>query len=168
MLPARQLLLCATSLLLLPGSATGLSLFFRTSWAHEVPSEVFDAWFALIARGRAEGPSSPYYVESLGIQSVACSQQMPLGPPCNASAPSGSHQPLGNESMAYGEIFRADVDKLAQHFHLFDKVFVGSLWPDGMNIGDEASRAAAVAEQAKVLREFYDRWGEALGPKLGW
>ena len=37
-----------------------------------------------------------------------------------------------------------------------------------MNIGDEASRAAAVAEQAKVLREFYDRWGEALGTKLGW
>ena len=93
---------------------------------------------------------------------------MPLGPPCNASAPSGSHQALGNESMAYGEIFRADVDKLSQHFHLFDKVYVGSLWPDGMNIGDESSRATAVAEQAKVLREFYTRWGEALGPKLGW
>ena len=100
MLPARQLLLCATSLLLLPGSATGLSLFFRTSWAHEVPSEVFDAWFALIARGRAEGPSSPYYVESLGIQSVACSQQMPLGPPCNASAPRSVGCPSAGSSPA--------------------------------------------------------------------
>ena len=67
--------------------------------------EVFDSWFQLIARGRAEGPSSVYYVDILGIQSVACSQTMPLGPPCNASAPTGSRQPLGNESMSYGEIF---------------------------------------------------------------
>lgn len=71
----------------------------------QVSSDVFDSWFELIARGRAEGPSSPYYVDILGIQSVACSQANPLGPPCNASAPTGSHQALGNESMSYGEIF---------------------------------------------------------------
>ena len=41
--------------------------------ARQVSDEVFDSWFELIARGRAEGPSSPYYVDILGIQSVACS-----------------------------------------------------------------------------------------------
>ena len=124
----RVLLCCCLLAAQLPTRIDGLALFFRTSWAHEVSDEVFDNWFKLIAQGRAEGPSSPYYVEFLALQSVACSQAMPLGPPCNASAPSGSRQPLGNESMPYGGIFHADVAKLAQHFHLFDKVYIGSLW----------------------------------------
>jgi len=44
-----------------------------------VSDEVFDSWFELIARGRAEGPSSPYYVDILGIQSVACSLLVAAG-----------------------------------------------------------------------------------------
>ena len=101
LLPLLPLLL----LHLLPEPAAALSLFFRTSWAHEVPAEVLDSWFQLVAKGRAEGPSSPYYVEFLAVQSIACSQESPLGPPCNTSAPSGAHQPvLQNESMKYGDI----------------------------------------------------------------
>jgi hypothetical protein len=151
-----------------PNHCEGLALFFRTSWAHEVSDEVFNSWFELIGRGRAEGPSSPYYVEFLALQSVACSQAMPLGPPCNASAPSGSHQPLGNESMPYGGIFHADVAKLAKYFHLFDKVYIGSLWPDALSLGNASARTAAVAEQTKVMREFYATYGSQLGDKLGW
>eukprot|EP01052_Picozoa_sp_SAG31_P009520 SAG31_NODE_501_length_14835_cov_11.191979_7_plen_182_part_00 len=92
----------ATALLAALASPTAaLSLFFRTSWAHEVPTEVLESWFQLIAKGKAEGPTSPYYVDFLAIQSIACSQQSPLGPPCNTSAPSGAHQPvLQNESMS--------------------------------------------------------------------
>ena len=93
-------LLAPLLLLLLPPPAAALSLFFRTSWAHEVSAGTLDSWFALVAKGRAEGPSSPFYVEFLAIQSIACSQQSPLGPPCNTSAPSGAHQPIArNESM---------------------------------------------------------------------
>lgn len=136
--------------------------------ARQVSDEVFDSWFELIARGRAEGPSSPYYVDILGIQSVACSQAMPLGPPCNATAPTGSHQARGNESMAYAEIFHRDVAKLAKHFHLFDKVYVGSLWPDELDLGNATRRSAAIATQARVLSEFHASYGDALGEKLGW
>lgn len=39
--------------------------------SEQVPEEQLDAWFSLIAKGRAEGPTSPYYVNELGLQQVA-------------------------------------------------------------------------------------------------
>ncbi len=66
---AAVLLVCCA-----PQSSHGLGLFFRTPWVHEVPRETLHGWFDLIAQGRRDGPSSPYYVEFLAIQNIACNQ----------------------------------------------------------------------------------------------
>ena len=75
---------------------------------------------------------------------------------------------LQNESMKYGDIFEADVEKLSRYFHLFDKVYVGSLWPDRLDYRTAAGRGAAITAQTAVLQKFYDRWGRGMGDKLGW
>ena len=62
----------------------------------------------------------------------------------------------------------ADVEKLSQYFHLFDKVYVGSLWPDRLDPHTETGRAAAITAQTAVLQKFYDKWGRGMGDKLGW
>ena len=36
-----------------------------------MPEAQLDAWFSLVAKGRAEGPTSPYYVSSFGVQQIA-------------------------------------------------------------------------------------------------
>ena len=68
--------------------ARSISLFLRTGWLSTLPEEEWRAWFELIKRGRAEGPTSPYYVEDLGLQSVACCDSPAqyrgcLGPKCS-------------------------------------------------------------------------------------
>ncbi len=67
-LPPGLLLLVLLCLAVQPERASALGLFFRTSWAHEVSQATLDAWFGLIELGRAQGPSSPYYVEFLVLQ----------------------------------------------------------------------------------------------------
>ena len=34
-------------------------------------------WFELVAKGRAEGPTSPYFVEELALQNTACCESHP-------------------------------------------------------------------------------------------
>ena len=74
--------------LLLPSSSGALSLFMRTTWLAEVPEPVWRSWFELIARGRREGPASPFYVAELGLQNTACCENGPdsrgcLGAKCS-------------------------------------------------------------------------------------
>ena len=131
-------------------SIHALGLFFRTSWVHEVPAATLQSWFSLIARGRAEGPSSPYYVEYLAIQNIACNQWDPIGPPCNASAPTRSKQALGNSSLPYATVWESDLAVIAPYFHLFDTVYVGTIWVDEWNAADHDSNTRAAELQAKV------------------
>lgn len=128
----------------------GLGLFFRTPWVHEVPASTLESWFELIAAGRRAGPSSPYYVEFLAIQNIACNQYDPLGPPCNASAPTESKQALGNSSLPYGSIWEDDLEVLSKYFDLFDTVYVGTMWVDDWDVSDPASNERAAEQQAKV------------------
>ena len=68
--------------LLLPSSSGALSLFMRTTWLAEVPEPVWRSWFELIARGRREGPASPFYVAELGLQNTACCENGPVSRGC--------------------------------------------------------------------------------------
>ncbi len=141
-------------LLLLSSPATGLGLFFRTAWVHEVPPATLEAWFDLIAQGRRDGPTSPYYVEFLAIQNIACNQLDPIGPPCNASAPTNSKQALGNSSLAYGTLWEADLRVLAKYFPLFDMVYVGTLWVDNWDPWNRDLNTQAAQQQAAVRFDF--------------
>jgi hypothetical protein len=63
-----------------------------------------------VAKGRAEGPGSPYYVSALGVQQVA-------------SGGSGHDFPGG---LPAGTLFTKEIALLAKYFHLFDTVYIGT------------------------------------------
>lgn len=56
--------------------------------------------------------------------------------------------------MPYGTIFYEDLAKLAKYFHLFDKVYIGTLWSDGFNPEDPASNTRAAEQQGQVIVRF--------------
>ena len=148
-----------------PGAA-GLSLFMRTTWLSNATgdSEPRDwrSWFDLVARGRAEGPASPYFVEDLALQNTAC---------CESHA-AGSYEALGclgpkcsDLGLEPNTLLTAELDQMSEYFHLFDRVYVGTTtWQDWD--GANASSTRHYAErQAHVGRQFMARYGHlAEGP----
>jgi hypothetical protein len=83
---------------------------FHIDGRNQVPEAQLDAWFGLVAKGRAEGPGSPYYVSALGVQQVA-------------SGGSGHDFPGG---LPAGTLFTKEIALLAKYFHLFDTVYIGT------------------------------------------
>lgn len=91
-----------------PARTDAMGVFMKSSWASEVPLAQLEAWFGLVAKGRADGPGSPYYVSSLGIQQVASG-----GP--------GHDFPAGTPA---GTLYTKELALLSKYFHLFDTVYV--------------------------------------------
>lgn len=132
----------------LPPPAMGV--FFRVPWAGEVPQEQLDSWFALVARGRKEGPSSPYYVSELGLQQVATGQW----PPINSSNP--------------GIIYETELAKISKYFHLFDRVYVGTLLLPGKNYSNASYWTDYAEHQRRVATQFLELYPLDKYPNLGW
>ena len=105
--------------LLLPSSSGALSLFMRTTWLAEVPEPVWRSWFELIARGRREGPASPFYVAELGLQNTACCENGPDSRGCLGAKCSD----LG---LQPNSLLTKQPDAPSEYFPLFDKVHVGT------------------------------------------
>ena len=158
--PSLRLLLA----LLLPTSSGALSLFMRTSWLAEVPEPVWRSWFELIARGRREGPASPFYVAELGLQNTACCEGHPtargcLGPKCSD---------LG---LPPNSLLTKQLDAMSEYFPLFDKVHVGTTadMNSNWNGKENASSTKAYAElQGRVGSEFMARYGKLPNVSYGW
>jgi len=147
-------------------SGAALSLFVRTTWLSNVTGDVeprdWRAWFDLVARGRAEGPSSPYYVEELALQNTAC---------CESHAV-GSYKALGclgpkcsDLGLAPDTLLTEELDQMSAYFHLFDRVYVGTTtWQDWDGANATSTKLYA-QRQADIGRRFMDRYGHlAEGP----
>eukprot|EP01147_Barroeca_monosierra_P002957 gene2957-5758_t len=131
-----------------------LSIMFRPAWADEVENATLSRWFEFVQAGRKLGPYSPYFLHDLVLQNVACNQVNPLGPPCNASAPTNSKQAKGNYSMQYGSLFLDALEKLQPHLSIFDTVYIGSMWLDGWNSSNFTSNTVAANQQADVAAKY--------------
>ena len=150
---------------ILTTAVTGMSLFMRTTWLAELPEAQWRSWFELIRRGRHEGPDSPFYVHELALQNVACCESHPypgydalgcLGPKCSA---------LG---LAPNSLLVSELDRLAEFFPLFDRVWVGSTTRQGWNAGNRTANREYAALQAEVLGAFMARYNASDGVRWGW
>jgi hypothetical protein len=120
MMPSQPtaVLAAVLTLAILPTPVCTLSLFLRTTWLSELPETTWRPWFELIKRGRAEGPTSPYYVSELALQNTAC---------CESHAAGGYHALgcLGPKCSALGlapnSLLVDDLDRLAEYFPMFDR-----------------------------------------------
>jgi hypothetical protein len=146
-------------------SAASLSLFMRTTWLAEVPEATWRSWFELVKRGRADGPSSPFYVEELGLQNTACceSHARPgykalgcLGPKCSE---------LG---LAPYSLLTKELDLMSEYFHLFKTVYIGTTVQDGFSVRNLSSISSYAALQASIGRQFLARYGDLKGVNYAW
>lgn len=134
------------------GNTKPMGVFMKSTWASEVPQEQLDAWFGLVAQGRAEGPSSPYYVSDLGIQQVASGGEGHAFPP---DAPAG-------------QLYTSELEKLSKYFHLFDRVYIGTAVTSysrncrGQNCTDYA------ALETEIAKKFLGLYPLAKYPNLAW
>lgn len=119
----------------------------------------------MIAEGQRQGPSSPYYVDTLALQNIACNQLDPIGPPCDASKPTHSKQSHGDSHMPFGSLWKDDLKTLSKYFSLFDNVYIGTIWLDGWDVRNLTSNTAAAQLQAKVAQEFMNMYPDVA---TGW
>ena len=141
--------------------ASALSLFLRTTWLGELPESTWRAWFELMKRGRHEGPSSPFYMESLALQNTACCENSNrslgcLGPKCSE---------LGLPANA---LLVKELDALSEYFPLFDRVWVGTSTAYGFDVANASAVAQEAKLQADIGRQFLDRYGALAGVEYGW
>eukprot|EP00040_Diaphanoeca_grandis_P040027 m.260986 g.260986 ORF g.260986 m.260986 type:complete len:365 (+) comp41024_c0_seq1:119-1213(+) len=143
----------------------GLSLFMRTTWLAELPEPVWRGWFELIAKGRKEGPSSPYYVEELALQNTAC---------CESHA-GGTYKALGclgpkcsDLGLPPNSLLTKELDAMSEYFPLFDRVYVGTTTSQDWNGANRSSTEVYAALQASIGKEFMNRYGKLPNVKYAW
>ena len=110
----------------------------------------------MVARGRAEGPTSPYFVEELALQNTACCE----------SHPAGSYKALGclgpkcsDLGLAPNTLLTAELDEMSEYFHLFDRVYIGTTTWQEWQRGNSTSTSEYAQRQAKIGRQFMERYG---------
>eukprot|EP01079_Euglenida_sp_SAG-EU17-18_P006712 gene6712-1200_t len=131
---------------------TGLSLFMRTTWIHSLPDDVWRSWFDLVARGRREGPSSPFYIEELALQNTACCESPPTALGCLGSKCSDLGLPPNS-------LLTEELDAMSEYFPLFDKVYVGTTASYSWHPSNASSTKDYAALQASIGAQFLARYG---------
>ena len=157
-LPLRLVLTCAW---LFTPFASGLSLFVRTSWLSELNASQWRPWFELIKQGRAEGPASPYYVEELALQDIACCESPPgirgcIGPKCS------------DMGLPPNTLLRPELEAIREYFPMFDKVHIGSTLAWALDWDNHTQVADYAQLQARLGQEFLSEFGSTPGVTWGW
>ena len=136
----------------------------RTTWLAELPEATWRSWFTLIERGRREGPSSPFYVEELGLQNTACCESHPtstykalgcLGPKCSD---------LG---LPPNSLLTKELDAMSEYWPLFDRVYVGTTTSQSWDSG-KSSTADYAALQGDIGKQFMARYGNMSNVTFAW
>lgn len=129
-----------------------MGLFMKGSWASEVPEAQLDAWFGLVAKGRAEGPESPFYVSEFGIQQIA-------------SGGSGHAFPVG---LPAGTLMLKEIALLSKYFHLFDRVYIGTAVTNYSRNCRGVPCKDYAALETQVATDFLKLYPLSKHPNLAW